>query len=349
MTGATSHPPSDRSCLFSIRRRGPGQEGAGGASSVPTAGGTAPLRLGLVTLTPRACHPVPAPTDGTLRPGASSARRWKLALPEALSLGIGWSPGYWRQHEWMRARPGQGACLGKRGDDSAPALGRAGLGATGDGAWGGEPACAGCSAWPAGLRAQAGMGNTEEALSRQGFNPSSPILSCFSPLVGGENGARAGSGAGQLKLLSWPALLGMASVRLALWQPPARAEAVSPPAARSGEAARSLSPQRRRFLPSLRNPWGWRGGARLLPTAGRSFALRWCPGEVSCPVFSDCSGQRASGHSREPGARSRGCRRAAPPWQWPGCGAVGGDGSQLRVPQLPPLRFSVSWGLAWGP
>lgn len=124
--GAMSHPCSDRSCLFSIRHRGPSQEGAGGASSVPTAGGRAPLCLGLVTPTLRLCHPIPVPTDGAVHPGASSVRRWELALPEALSLGIGRRPGYWRQHEWMRARPGQGACLGKRGDDSTAALGRPG-------------------------------------------------------------------------------------------------------------------------------------------------------------------------------------------------------------------------------
>lgn len=36
-------------------------------------------------------------------------------------------------------------------------------------------------------------------------------------------------------------------------------------------------------------------------------------------------------------------------WQCLDSPAVWGNGSQLRIPRLHPLRFCVSWGLAWGP
>lgn len=90
-----------------------------------------------------------------------------------------------------------------------------GLGAAGDGAEG-QPGCAGCSAWPVGLQGEAG---TEGTLGWQGFNPASLLLSCFSLLVGGENGTHVGNGVGRLKLLPWPALLGVASVCPSIWHP----------------------------------------------------------------------------------------------------------------------------------
>lgn len=69
-------------------------------------------------------------------------------------------------------------------------------------------------------------------------------------------------------------------------------------------------------LPSLRNPWGWRGGARLLPAAG-CWSLVHLPSAGALARF-PAPFSATSQLSGEPGTRSHGCRRAEPPRQWPG-------------------------------
>lgn len=153
--------------------------------------------------------------------------------------------------------------------------------------------------------------DNEGALGWKGFNPALLLLSCFSPLVGGENGTRVGNGAGQLKLVTIPALLGVASVCPSLWQPPFRAGLVSPhcllplgpetPLCRAcatrgaGRVGRGCSPRpaagawficlllvpRRGFLPRFR---------RLLGSAGSP-----APGPTGAGVLSPRGSGRAVG------------------------------------------------------
>ena len=59
-----------------------------------------------------------------------------------------------------------------------PALERVGVGTEGDGSWGSLPVFD-THLGLQGLWAEAGTGHAEEALSQQGFNPSSLLLSCF--------------------------------------------------------------------------------------------------------------------------------------------------------------------------